>query len=53
MVMIINGVIKDGYRLTLEQFDNYLTKLSDHYQIYAPVVKKGKGTFSDTDLIGY
>lgn len=42
-----------GYRLNVDQFDKYLTKLSEQYQIYAPIVKKGKGTFSDTDLIGY
>lgn len=42
-----------GYRLNVAEFDKYLTKLSESYQIYAPVRQKGKGAFSDTDVIGY
>jgi len=42
-----------GYRLTSQQFDNYLTQLSIKYQLFAPQRKSGKGSFSDTDLISY
>ncbi|MBC7961098.1 MAG: anaerobic sulfite reductase subunit AsrA [Vallitaleaceae bacterium] len=42
-----------GYQLNPADFDKYLTQLSETYRVYAPVRQKGKGAFSDTDLIGY
>ncbi|WP_069998118.1 anaerobic sulfite reductase subunit AsrA [Cellulosilyticum sp. I15G10I2] len=42
-----------GYRLTTTEFDKYLTKLSEQFEIYGPIKQKGKGMFSDTDMTGY
>ncbi len=42
-----------GYRLTTTRFDKYLTNLSETFDIYAPVVQKGKGMYSDTEVVGY
>lgn len=42
-----------GYQLNPSRFDKYLTILSESYRIYAPIRQKGKGAFSDTDVIGY
>ncbi|MGL6154607.1 MAG: anaerobic sulfite reductase subunit AsrA [Cetobacterium sp.] len=38
---------------TREEFDKVLSKLSEEYDIYAPITMPYKGTFSDTDLIKY
>jgi anaerobic sulfite reductase subunit A len=42
-----------GYRFTSMKFNQLLENLKKHYHVYAPKVLKGKGRFSDTDLIGY
>ena len=42
-----------GIKLSREKFDGYINKLKQDYKIYAPVVMKGKGAFSDTDVIRY
>lgn len=42
-----------AYNLTKENFNQILSQLSNNYQIYAPVRKKNKGTFSANDLITY
>lgn len=42
-----------GYRLSNDKFDIYLSELSDRYDIYAPTIMRGKGKFSDTDVVGY
>ena len=35
------------------KFDDLLHQLSKNYKVLGPVRKKGKGKFSDTDVIGY
>ena len=42
-----------GTKLSIANFDNYIKELKKDYKIYAPVVMKGKGTFSDTDTVRY
>lgn len=42
-----------GFMMESERFDNILKALKKDYKIYAPVLMKGKGTFSDTDSIRY
>lgn len=42
-----------GFMIEVEKFDALLKNLQENYKIYAPVVMKGKGTFSDTDSIRY
>lgn len=42
-----------GYKLTSEKFNNFLTEIGDEYKVYAPILLKGKGTFSDTDTVRY
>jgi len=42
-----------GFRLTRIEFDKYLTNIAQAFEIYAPVRQKGKGAFSNTDVIGY
>lgn len=42
-----------GYKLSKESFNNFLDSIGEEYKIYAPVLLKGKGTFSDTDAIRY
>lgn len=42
-----------GYKLSLENMNLCLENLSKEYKIYAPMVFKGQGTFSDTDRIKY
>lgn len=39
--------------LDIERFNSYLGELALDYQLYGPVLKKGKGAFSDTDVVGY
>ena len=39
--------------LTNDEFNNVLLNLSKEYDIYAPVTRPFKGTFSDTDLVKY
>ncbi|MBC2581383.1 anaerobic sulfite reductase subunit AsrA [Clostridium sp. DJ247] len=42
-----------GYKLTKKSFNDFLNNISEEYKIYAPILLKGKGTFSDTDSIRY
>lgn len=42
-----------AYKVTRAQFDQYLQDLKKEYKIFAPVVLKGKGSFTDTDSIRY
>lgn len=42
-----------GTKLTKSDFDDILKILSKQYEIFAPVRLKGKGMYSDTDLITY
>ncbi|MGL4108762.1 anaerobic sulfite reductase subunit AsrA [Clostridium sp. LP20] len=42
-----------GYKLNLENMNLLLENLSKNYEIYAPKIFKGEGTFSDTDRVKY
>jgi anaerobic sulfite reductase subunit A len=42
-----------GFELNIQSFNNVLKSLSENYIIYAPVRLKGKGMYSDTDLVTY
>ena len=42
-----------GYKYTPEAFNKLLDSLKKKYRVYAPILLKGKGKFSDTDLVGY
>ena len=42
-----------AYRMALECFDRALQLMKSEYRFFAPVVLKGKGTFTDTDSIRY
>jgi len=42
-----------GYKLNKQSFNNILSSIKKEYKIYAPVLLKGKGTFSDTDTVRY
>ncbi|MDQ7092217.1 anaerobic sulfite reductase subunit AsrA [Desulfosporosinus sp. PR] len=42
-----------GYRYTAAGFNQLLESLKEKHRVYAPVLLKGKGKFSDTDLVGY
>lgn len=42
-----------GYKLKISDFNNVLESLKEDYIIYAPKLTKGKGHFSDTDLVKY
>ena len=42
-----------GFKLKVEEFDEYLETLRGEYKVYAPVMIKGKGTFADTDTTRY
>lgn len=42
-----------GYQYTTEAFNRLLGQLKVNYNIFAPVLLKGKGRFSDTDIVGY
>lgn len=42
-----------GYRLDLDGFSQVITEISKSFKIFAPVTKKGKGRFTDTDVIIY
>ena len=42
-----------GYSLSTGQLETLFEKLAKEYDIYAPVKKKGEGTFSDIDVIRY
>ena len=36
-----------------QEFDQVLEGLSEKYRLYAPVLKKGQGRFTDTDVVIY
>lgn len=42
-----------SYQLSHEAFNQYLRDLNITYDLYAPKLQKGKGKFSDTDVVGY
>jgi len=42
-----------GYTLTRPEFDQVLKELGKQYRLYAPVLKKGEGRFSETDVVIY
>ncbi len=42
-----------GYQMTKAQFDQWLDQLQSEYVLFAPVVLKGKGSFTDTDSLRY
>ena len=42
-----------GYILTKEGFDAVVDALKEQYRLYAPVLKKGEGRFTDTDVVRY
>ena len=42
-----------GYTLTRTEFDQVLEGLGKKYRLYAPVLKKGQGRFTDTDVVIY
>ena len=42
-----------GFETSNVEFNNFLKKLQKEYKIYAPVKLKGKGKFSDTDIVRY
>lgn len=42
-----------GFILKSSEFNSILKQLQKQYRIFAPVVMKGKGNFSDTDCIRY
>ena len=42
-----------GYQFSKQQAEQMFRKLSEKYDLFAPVVKEGEGCFSDTDVIRY
>ena len=42
-----------SYKISNSKFNEILERLSNDYEIYAPVRIKGRGRFSDTDNIRY
>lgn len=42
-----------GYNFSKKEFNQLLAELDHNYQIYAPVRKENKGSFSANDLITY
>jgi anaerobic sulfite reductase subunit A len=42
-----------GYRYTAAAINQLLESLRKNHEVYAPTLLKGRGKFSDTDLIGY
>ncbi|MEG6616784.1 anaerobic sulfite reductase subunit AsrA [Peptococcaceae bacterium 1198_IL3148] len=42
-----------GYRFSAKEFNALLTELKQKYRVYAPVLLKGKGRFSNSDIVGY
>ncbi len=49
----MKGITTMGYRISVNEFNSLIEKFSDEYLFYAPKLLKGKGTFSDTDLVRY
>jgi anaerobic sulfite reductase subunit A len=46
-------VIVLNYKMTTFEFDDFLKNIKGEYKVYAPMLLKGKGTFSDTDTVRY
>jgi len=42
-----------AYKIKAEEFDKIVKELSNQYHVYAPCLQEGRGTFSDTDIVGY
>ncbi len=42
-----------GYKFSRDEIANIFAKLAQDYDVFAPVVKKGDGTFSDVDVVRY
>lgn len=42
-----------GFVMDNKKFNSFLNAVGQEYKIYAPVLLKGKGTFSDTDTVRY
>ncbi|MCT8975341.1 anaerobic sulfite reductase subunit AsrA [Clostridium sp. CX1] len=42
-----------GFVMKNEKFNSFLNSIAQEYKIYAPVLLKGKGVFSDTDSVRY
>ncbi|MFW5645899.1 MAG: anaerobic sulfite reductase subunit AsrA [Acetivibrio ethanolgignens] len=42
-----------GYQLTYAEMTRLFSEITQAYDVWAPVVKKGEGCFSDTDVIRY
>ncbi|MEI0592960.1 anaerobic sulfite reductase subunit AsrA [Brachyspira pilosicoli] len=42
-----------GYKLDNSEFQNLINNLKKDYNLYAPKMFKGTGTFSDTDIVRY
>lgn len=42
-----------GMNLSLDNFNEVFQKISEDYKIYAPKLFKGKGTYTDTDIVKY
>lgn len=42
-----------GYKFSRDEMADIFAKLAQDYDVFAPVVKKGDGTFSDVDVVRY
>lgn len=42
-----------GYSMETKNFNELLKEIGQEYKVYAPVIFKGKGRFSDTDTVRY
>lgn len=42
-----------AYKLTVEKLNQYLAELEKEYILFAPVLSKGKGAFTNTDSVKY
>ncbi len=42
-----------AFSLSTADFNTYIQGLTQHYRLFAPIKKVGKGPFSEQDLIGY
>lgn len=42
-----------GYQFSKKEMETIFAKLANDYDVYAPVVKKGEGTFSEIDVVRY
>ena len=42
-----------AYKLTVEKLNQYLAELEKEYILFAPVLSKGRGAFTNTDSVKY